>query len=669
MADIDALLGTGGTGPLSEPAQEPKPKREKKTATRLHVVDETETGPTAAEAKAQQTAAITAAVGELAALWKEIEAGATCPSPQRIEDTLAEESPDRVARIWQQRFEDEAKRRELFGCNANTQVRATGTGVTIRAEIKPDMNAAESIARFQEKALAMGNGAYTGWLDAGARGPHGGQVIMLNRAVVGADPATAFRAVNHNAYEIYADLNERRQKLWFNAGLAVRKVDRRYAQKPRAVYRYEFPTIIECLADTGRGPSFVVEMHREQGAEDFEAALPKLRALLRVDLNLVERRPGVVELRLLHRKQASWPDRVPLSPRQLWRPRSQAESLIAARDGVLLPVGVDRQGKPIMVDLRKRPHTLVAGTSGAGKSTLFRLQLRALQLQLGVGGVMLLADGKGADMLPVYNAGIGQCLCIESASIHRAITYVHDELHRRKQVYKRLVARGLPESFPILALVIDEFGAWAGRGLAKGAAKADAAGVQAALAKLLLVLRQGRSLGIHVLISSQGVTVEDGINTTLLSVVSSRIVVGRPEGGSGSVIDKLFAESERPRVKAAAAEIPPGSRGVGVVVDEDGNPTIFKAFYNDGSDAEVFDRAIAAGGRRPRFAWQFPDDGGAWLQRTCAEGGDLPSVDDIPVIALEDERGRPIPERARYDEGSPDYDPGAPPSNAAHATY
>ena len=291
------------------------------------------------------------------------------------------------------------------------------------------------------------------------------------------------------------------------------------------------------------------------------------------------------------------------------------------------------------------------------------------QLQLGVGGVMLLADGKGADMLPVYNAGIGQCLCIESASIHRAIAYVHDELHRRKQVYKRLVARGVPESFPILALVIDEFGAWAGRGLAKGAAKADAAGVQAALAKLLLVLRQGRSLGIHVLISSQGVTVEDGINTTLLSVVSSRIVVGRPEGGSGSVIDKLFAESERPRVKQAAAEIPPGSRGVGVVVDEDGNPTIFKAFYNDGSDAEVFDRAIAVGGRRPRFAWQFPDDGGAWLQRTCAEGGDIPSVDDIPVIALETADGTYLRDRARYDEGSPDYDPGAPPSNAAHATY
>ncbi|MBE5488543.1 hypothetical protein E3G71_001044 [Mycobacteroides abscessus] len=658
MSDIDELLG------LTEPAPA-KAKPAQKRASKPSVTETEEpaltasSGPSAAEVKSSQQAAITAATDELAQLWDEIKAGVTCPGPEDVRVTRKaadEESADYVARLWNQRFDDEQWRRRLFGCNAPAVAEAHGQGVRIFAEVAPHLDPEDCIETFQRVAMEIGAGQYDAAVLEG-RGPRGGHGVGLWRTVVGTDPATPFRAVNHRVGELFEDVDNRRDKLFFFSGLGVKKGG------------WRFPRIIECIPDAGRGPAFVVQLLPGQDAADVEAALPKLRGLLRVDLELVERKPGIVELRLLHRAQASWPDRVPLSPRQLWRPRSQAESLIAARDGVLLPVGVDRQGKPIMVDLRKRPHTLVAGTSGAGKSTLFRLQLRALQLQLGVGGVMLLADGKGADMLPVYNAGIGQCLCIESASIHRAITYVHDELHRRKQVYKRLVARGLPESFPILALVIDEFGAWAGRGLAKGAAKADAAGVQAALAKLLLVLRQGRSLGIHVLISSQGVTVEDGINTTLLSVVSSRIVVGRPEGGSGSVIDKLFAESERPRVKQAAAEIPPGSRGVGVVVDEDGNPTIFKAFYNDGSDADVFDRAIAAVGRRPRFSWRFPDDGGAWLQRTCAEGGDIPSVDDIPVIALETADGTYLRDRARYDEGSPNYDPGAPPSNAAHATY
>ncbi|KDP09294.1 hypothetical protein MAV101_01330 [Mycobacterium avium subsp. hominissuis 101] len=636
------------------------------------MVDEAPTGPTAAEAKAAQTAAITAAVDELAALWKEIEAGATCPSPQRIEDTAAEESPNRVARIWQQRLVDEAKRRELFGCNAAVQVRATGTGVTIRAEIRPDMDAAESIARFQQAALAMGSGHYAGWLEAGTRGPHGGQVIMLNRAVVGTDPATAFRAVNHRVYQVYADESERRESLWFNAGLAVRKIDKRYSQKPRAVYRYEFPTIIECLAesDSRRGPAFVIELHREQGVEDFEAALPKLRALLRCDLNLVPREEGLVELQLLQRKQTSWPKETPLSPTQLWRPRNRAESLVAARDGVLIPFGVDRSGSPLMLDMRKRPHFLITGTSGAGKSTALRLILRALQMQLGRGGTIVLGDGKAADMIPVYAANVGQNLSLENASIHRAIAYAYDELGRRKKMYKRLIARELPEIFPLLILCIDELGAWAGQGLAKGSPKRDAVGVEAAMAKLRYVLRQGRSYGVHVIISTQDVTIESGINTALLSVVSTRVVVGRPEEGSGSAMDKLFTNAERPRVAAAAKEIPPGSRGIGVMVDEAGVPTLFKAFYNDGEAARVFDAATAAAGRARRFAWKFPDDDGAWLARTCAEFEGLEPVDSIPTIPLEDERGRYIEQNARYDEGNvAEHAPGTPADNTAHETY
>ncbi len=79
--------------------------------------------------------------------------------------------------------------------------------------------------------------------------------------------------------------------------------------------------------------------------------------------------------------------------------------------------------------------------------------------------------------------------------------------------------------------------------------------------------------------------------------------------------------------------------------------------------------ALAAAGRRPRFGWEFPDDEGAWLQRTCADDGDLEPVDSIPAIALESEPGVPILGRSRFDEGSPDYDPGSPPLNSAHAEF
>lgn len=683
MADIDALLGVRlRTGKAARGAAEPDPAPKQGRKTKAPTESEepvAPTGPTAEEtraAKAAQAAAITAAVDELSALWDQIGAGAQCPGPQQV-DTVVEESPERMARIWEQRFQEETKRRELFGCNAVTQVRVTGeTGVTIRAEIRPDMNPPDAIGRFQQKTLEMRNGHYEGWVDIGVRGPHGGHVIMLQRKVVGVDPKTAFRAVNHNVYQVFADESERRQALWFNAGLAVKKIDRRYTApkdpknpkaKPPVVYRYEFPQIVECLGDTGRGPGVVVEMHREQGIEDFEAALPKLRALLRCDLKLVARKPGVVEIQLLHRAKSNWPAQTPLSPAQLWRPRTKAESLAAARDGILLPVGVTRDGKPLMIDLRRRPHLLLTGTSGAGKSTLFQLMLSGVQVQIGPLGKMLLTDAKGADMRKVYGAGVGQNLSVETASIHRAITYTFDEMERRKVVYKRLVGRGLPDKFPVLILCIDEFGAFAAEGLASGATKAAKAGMDAALIKLRHVLKQGRSLGVHVLLSTQDVTVESGINTNLLSVISSRIVVGQVQSGSGSALDKLFLASERQRVAEAGAHIKPGDMGMGVMVDEEGNPTAFKAFYNEGAAAAAMDAAVAASHRERRFAWHFPDDDGAWLQRTCAEFGDLEPVDSIPVIALEDEHGNYIRSNARYDEGNAtEHDPGSPPLNDAH---
>lgn len=657
MADIDELLGLTPSVPEQ---QKPAPKRPAKTA-----AAETENpapvapaGPSAAEVKAAQTAAIQQATEELAALWDEINRGVICPGPEDVRVTRKdadEESADFVARLWNQRFASEEWRRRLFGCNAPAVAEAHGQGVRIFAETAPHLDPEACIATFQRVAMDIGAGHYDGAVLEG-RGPRGGHGIGLWRTVVGGDPATPFRAVNHRVGQLFEDADNRRDRLFYFAGLGVKKGS-----------HWRFPRIIECIPDAGRGPAFVIQLLPGQDAADVEAALPKLRGLLRVDLELVERKPGIVELRLLHRAQASWPTETPLSPRQLWRPRNPAESLAAARDGILIPCGVDREGKPLMLDIRRRPHLLMAGTSGAGKSTLLRLQLRALQMQLGRGGVLILADGKGADMVELYGEGIGQALCVESASIHRAITFVYDEMARRKEIYKRLVARKLPATFPILAICIDEFGAWAAQGLTTGATKADKDGMQAAMIRLRHILRQGRSLGCHVILSTQDVAAESGIDAKLLAVMSARIVVGRPEEGSGGHLVKLFNDSERDKVRAATAHINPGDMGLGVMVSETGEVVSFKAFYNSGSAAEVFDAALAAAGRGRRFGWKFPHDNGVWLQRTCAENGDLPAVDDIPVVALEDEDGNPIPEHAIYYEGTGDHDPGAPPGNSAHS--
>lgn len=656
MADIDELLGLASSEP--KPAQA-RPKRTTKT-----VDTGTETpapvapaGASAAEVKAAQAAAITAATDELAELWREINAGVTCPGPEDVSVARKdedEESADYVARLWNARFGEESWRRRLFGCNAPAVAEVHGEGVRIFAEVAPHLDPKSCIETFQREALAMGAGHYDGVVLEG-RGPRGGHGIGLWRQVVGTDPATPFRAVNHRVGQLFEDADNRRDRLFYFAGLGVRKGS-----------HWRFPRIIECIPDAGRGPAFVIQLLPGQDSADVEAALPKLRGLLRVDLELVERKPGIVELRLLHRKQANWPATTPLSPKQLWRPRTRAEGLLAAREGILLPLGVDRDGRPIMIDLAKRPHSLIAGTSGAGKSTTLRLILAALQLQQ---VTLLLGDGKGADMREVYAQGIGQNLSVEPASIHRAIGFTYDAMARRKEIFKQLVARGLPTTFEPIVLCIDEFGAFASLGLSAGASKADKAGIEAAMVKLNHILAQGRSLGVHVIISAQAVDAASGINTKLLTNIATRVVVGKPQGGPAGHLTKLFAEDERDRVAAATAHIKLGDRGLGVVVDSDGQPTAFKSYFNAGQASETFAAALAAAPHKRRFGWKFPDDGGEWLKRTSAEFEGLAPVDSIPVIALTDSHGRPISENARYDEGSPQYDPGAPPANAAHAEF
>ncbi len=672
MTGFDELFGDNASPPAPRKATVPKrPRSEKTEQPKLHVVDtETETSaesaprPIAAEAKAEQQRQIAAVVDELAGLWDQVQAGAQCPGPQEVrleEDT--ETSPELVARLWNQRLAEEGWRRRLFGCNVRDAVATvrerrdgSGFGVGIEAEIRPGMDPTKAIEQFQQEAIAAGMGHYGG-RDSGRVGAHGGKLIAVFRRSVGAEDATEWNAAGHAAASFYADVPKARRKILYTAGLGV--------DKPRRAV----PEVVS-LTVGDRGPEIRLRLLSGQDATALAASCQgKLRNTFRCkDLTVAVDGVNLL-IALNHRPPSTFPDRTPLSPQQLWRPRSRAEVLLAAKSGLLLPVGVDREGKPVMVNLRERPHVLIAGTSGAGKSTLLRLQLRALQVQLSRGGTLILADAKGADMRTVYAAGVGQNLSIETASIHRAITYAYDLMERRKLVYKQLVGRRLPDVFEPTVLVIDEFGAFAAVGLSDGAAASDKAGIQAAMIKLRHVLRQGRSLGVHVILSTQDVAKESGIDQKLLSVMRVRIMVGRPEEGSGGHLVKLFTEGERPKVKAATAHIGPNAMGLGVTVDQEGRVTPFKAFYNDSAASAAMDTALAAAGRRPRFGWEFPDDEGAWLQRTCADDGDLEPVDSIPAIALESEPGVPILGRSRFDEGSPDYDPGSPPLNSAHAEF
>ncbi|MFI7278205.1 type VII secretion protein EccCa [Streptomyces sp. NPDC049879] len=253
-----------------------------------------------------------------------------------------------------------------------------------------------------------------------------------------------------------------------------------------------------------------------------------------------------------------------------WRPRSAGERL-------RVPIGVDEEGRPVMLDLKEAaqegmgPHGLCVGATGSGKSEL----LRTLVLGLAVTHTsetlnFVLADFKGGATftgmagLPHVSAVITN-LADDLTLVDRMGDSIRGELQRRQELlraagnyanlhdYEKARAAGAPlEPLPSLVLVIDEFSELL-------TAKPDF------IDMFIQIGRIGRSLGVHLLLASQ--RLEEGrlrgldtylsyrIGLRTFSAAESRTAIGTPDAyhlpqipGSGIV---KFGTEEMTRFKAA----------------------------------------------------------------------------------------------------------------------
>jgi ESX secretion system protein EccC len=227
-----------------------------------------------------------------------------------------------------------------------------------------------------------------------------------------------------------------------------------------------------------------------------------------------------------------------------WRPRSAGERL-------RVPIGVDEEGRPVMLDLKEAaqegmgPHGLCVGATGSGKSEL----LRTLVLGLAVTHTsetlnFVLADFKGgatfAGMasLPHVSAVITN-LADDLTLVDRMGDSIRGELQRRQELlraagnyanlndYEKARAAGAPlDPLPSLVLVIDEFSELL-------SAMPDF------IDMFIQIGRIGRSLGVHLLLASQ--RLEEGrlkgldtylsyrIGLRTFSTAESRTAIGSPD--------------------------------------------------------------------------------------------------------------------------------------------
>lgn len=184
----------------------------------------------------------------------------------------------------------------------------------------------------------------------------------------------------------------------------------------------------------------------------------------------------------------------------------------AAAPTLAVPLGKDEDGQLCMLDIQDQgrggqgPHGLIAGTTGSGKSELLMTYILALAVNFSPNEVAFaLIDYKGGGMANAF-AGLphlaGAVSNLDGSTITRCMMSIRSELNRRQALfakakvneisrYQRYFAEGqLKEPLPHLLIIVDEF----------AQLKANEPEF---LRELINVAQIGRSLGVHLILSTQ----------------------------------------------------------------------------------------------------------------------------------------------------------------------
>ncbi|MGW7271228.1 type VII secretion protein EccCa [Streptomyces sp. NPDC054864] len=211
---------------------------------------------------------------------------------------------------------------------------------------------------------------------------------------------------------------------------------------------------------------------------------------------------------------------------RLWAPRGE-------RDFLRVPIGLNDRHEPVLLDLKESselgmgPHGLCVGATGSGKSELLRTLVLALVATHSPEDLALvLVDYKGGATFAPFTelphvAGVITNLENQAGLVERVHTSLAGEVQRRQQVLKDAgnvadighyaalrAERPELEALPHLFVVIDEFGELL-------TAKPDFIDL------FLSIGRIGRSIGVHLLLSSQ--RIESGKLKGLETYLSYRL--------------------------------------------------------------------------------------------------------------------------------------------------
>ncbi|MEK4908621.1 DNA translocase FtsK [Niallia sp. FSL M8-0099] len=223
----------------------------------------------------------------------------------------------------------------------------------------------------------------------------------------------------------------------------------------------------------------------------------------------------------------------------------ESEEFKSSASPLTVAMGLDISGKPIVTDLRKMPHGLIAGATGSGKSVCINTMLVSLLYKAKPEELkLLLVDPKMVELAPYnYVPHLASPVITDVKTATAALKWAVEEMERRYELLAHAGVRDITkynqlaeehkrysEKLPYLVIVIDE--------LADLMMMAPA-DVEEAISR---IAQKARACGIHLLIATQRPSV-DVITGLIKANVPTRIAFSvSSQIDSRTVIDISGAE-------------------------------------------------------------------------------------------------------------------------------
>jgi S-DNA-T family DNA segregation ATPase FtsK/SpoIIIE len=194
------------------------------------------------------------------------------------------------------------------------------------------------------------------------------------------------------------------------------------------------------------------------------------------------------------------PEFVPL------RKMLESEEMRTQKSKLAVSLGLDVSGKPLVADIAKMPHVLIAGQTGSGKSVCINAFLGSLLFRAAPTEIkLILVDPKRVE-LTHYN-GIPHLLSpviVEPEKVLSALRWILSEMDRRYKLFSQAGARNIDsynemsgfQALPYIILIIDEL---ADIILFSPVEVEDA---------ITRIAQMSRATGIHMILSTQRPSVD-----------------------------------------------------------------------------------------------------------------------------------------------------------------